>query len=129
MAIERGAEGSSCQARGATPRAEKRASELPRQHFPAVSENELLKEGGRVSHLIRTPFPQFESDVLRDVSAPALGDIEAHHESGVNVLAFQQIADDGLTIGVADIALPPRLAVVTKVIDDEIDVLIDAGND
>jgi len=93
-----------------------------------MSENEFLEEGRHVSLLIQTPFPQFESDLLRDVSAPALSDIETHHERGVDVLTFQQIADDGLTIGVADIALPPRLAVVAKVIDNEIDVLIDARN-
>jgi hypothetical protein len=82
-----------------------------------VPGHEVLKERRELSVLVCTSFPQLAGNVLGDVSAPALGDIECYDHNGIVVLTFQQIVDDAFKIGIADIALAPTLAMVAEVIN------------
>src|SRR5436190_17333545 len=87
----------------------KRSRPLPGRRFPGVPVDKLFQKRRKFSPLLCATFPQIAGDVLRNLSAPAFYNVEAHDENRVIVLALEQIVDDCLKIGVSEIALSPSL--------------------
>ena len=73
--------------------------------------------------------PQRSRYVLGHVANPTFGDIKANDANRVLVLAFQQIVDDSFKIGVFNVCLAPGTTHSAEVVEDQIDIPVDAGDD
>jgi hypothetical protein len=69
---------------------------------------------------------QLLSDILGDVTRPALGGVEGGDPDRIGVLAAKQVNDYGFQIGGLDIRLPLGAPFAAKIIDHEVNCLIGA---
>ena len=98
-----------------------------RAKFAACSTNRCSESGSSWCSLAQRSR-SFRA-ISSETSEPNLRKIKANDAKGIAVLAFQQIADASFKIGVFNVCLAPGTTHSAEVIENEIDIPVDAGDD
>jgi hypothetical protein len=78
--------------------------------------------------LIGAALAQPTRYLFGNVANPTFRQVKANDANRVSVLAFQQILDDSFKIGVFHVCLAPGTTHSAEVVEDQIDIPVDAGD-
>jgi hypothetical protein len=96
---------------------------------PSRLPDELMQRVWQFATPIGAALAQHSRYVFGNVANPTFGDIKAYDANRVVVLAFQQIVEDSFKIGVLNVCLAPGTTHWAEVVEDQIDLPVDAGDD
>jgi hypothetical protein len=90
--------------------------------------DELMQRIWQFAVLIGAALAQPTRYLFGNVANPAFREVKANDADRVSVLAFQQILDDSFKIGVFHVCLAPGTTHSAEVVEDQIDIPVDAGD-
>ena len=89
--------------------------------------NELIQRPRQFATLIGAVLAQSSGYLFGNVANPPFRGVKANYSNRVAILAFLQILDDSLKIGVFNVSLAPGATHAAKVVEYQKNIPVDAG--